>query len=302
MVITSNTLLPVMAFGGACTCGYLTWRYGRLARAVADTPTAKVRSAPQGYVELMGFAEVGPGGPLQAPLSGRECVWFRYRVEKPHSDGKWKLVEQGSSDAAFGLRDDTGECLLYPGGAQMMGVKSRRWLGERPPPERGFTDGLVGTLRAMSEWLEGLSSGGQRYRYTEQRIAAGDRLHALGWFRTLGGASELPDTRQELSHLLESWKRDSRRMSLFDRDGDGQVDVVEWEAAVRVAEHQLDQTQLHRPLTPELHAMTRPQAAGRPFLLSTHGEESLVRSCRLRTVAAAAGMLACGGYLVWALG
>lgn len=302
MVITTSTLMPVMAFGGACACGFMTWRYGRLARAVADTPTAKVRSAPQGYVELSGRAKIGPDGLLRGPLSGQPCVWFRYRVEKRHSDGKWKVADQGTSDAAFSLSDETGTCLLYPDGAQVMGVRSRRWFGERPPPERSFSSDLVGTLRAVSDWLEGFASAGQRYRYTEQRIQAGDRLHALGWFRTVGGASELPNTRRELSDLLEDWKRDPRRMALFDRNGDGQVDVVEWDAAVKVAEHQLEQDRLSQPLAPELHTMTRPQSAGRPFLVSTQGEASLVQSCRLRTVAAGAGMLVAGGYLVWALG
>jgi hypothetical protein len=295
-------LSPILAFGGFWVCLYLAWRYFRYARALTDTPTARIRSAPQGYVELSGLALNGPEGPVAAPLSGSPCVWYRFRVEKRAGDGKWKVVDRGASEAPFILRDDTGECVVYPKGADVMGSRSRRWTGDRPLRGAATTTGVLASVRAFSAWLDGIGLAGARYRYTEQRIGVGVQLHVLGLFRTIGGASELPDARRELADLLESWKRDERRMAVFDRNGDGRVDETEWSAAVTVATRQLDKATLNRPNSPELHTLVRPDTSDRPFLLAASSESRLVRGYQLRMAAATAGLLVSGGYLVWMVG
>ena len=42
-------------------------------RRIEDVPTARVRSAPQGYVELIGTAHTLDGEPIIAPLSKKNC-------------------------------------------------------------------------------------------------------------------------------------------------------------------------------------------------------------------------------------
>ena len=55
--------------------------YATLARKrlIEDTPTSRIRSAPQGFVELAGVAGVFEGEPIIAPLTQRPCCWYRYR-------------------------------------------------------------------------------------------------------------------------------------------------------------------------------------------------------------------------------
>ena len=55
----------------------------RRVRAVADTPTSRVASAPQGYVELCGIARQHPGQPLigAAHLDALRLVPLRDRGE-----------------------------------------------------------------------------------------------------------------------------------------------------------------------------------------------------------------------------
>jgi hypothetical protein len=79
----------------------------RRSRAVADTPTSRVASAPQGYVELFGRAKPHPGMSMTSPVSMRPCVWFRYRIEE-QSGNKWKEVGSGMSTDTFLLDDGTG--------------------------------------------------------------------------------------------------------------------------------------------------------------------------------------------------
>jgi hypothetical protein len=295
---SSADYLPLAAFCGFWICIYFAWRDFRYARALADTPTAKIRSAPQGYVELVGHAQPGPQGETVAPLSGVSCVWHRYVVEKRGSKGKWTTLHRGVSDQPFLLMDETGECLIYPDGAEVVRTHRKSWRGNDPMYQKQSTGGLVGSVQAVGKLLNGFSIGGQRYRYTEHRIMPGDPLHALGHFRTVGGASELPDRRGDLAELLEGWKHDDQRMALFDRDGNGKLDAAEWGAAVSAAERQLNRDILRRPDDPEIHTLSNNSTRGRPFLLSSASQSRLVRGYQIRAAAATAGLVVSGGYLV----
>ncbi len=70
---------------------YFAFRFLRRARIIRDTPTSKIRSAAQGYLELEGRGELMEGEPIVAPLTGQTCTWYRYKVEKRevrYSNGK----------------------------------------------------------------------------------------------------------------------------------------------------------------------------------------------------------------------
>jgi len=51
-------------------------------RTVADTPTSRIASAPQGYIELVGRGSQPPGDNLISPVNGLPCLWYRYRIER----------------------------------------------------------------------------------------------------------------------------------------------------------------------------------------------------------------------------
>ena len=51
------------------------------ARTIEDTPTAKIRSAQQGYVELTGQTKSMNGDATKAPLTGIGCCCTPYRVD-----------------------------------------------------------------------------------------------------------------------------------------------------------------------------------------------------------------------------
>ena len=102
------------------------------ARLIENVPTAKVRSAHQGYVELVGTAEALPGEPVIAPLSGSVCCWYDYRIER-RSGKHWNIVDKGTSEAVFAIRDDTGRCLIDPEAADSRsGTLRGGGVSERP--------------------------------------------------------------------------------------------------------------------------------------------------------------------------
>ena len=81
----------------------IKWR-----RAINDTPTSRIASAAQGYVELQGSGLPLGGLPLLSPRMALPCLWYRYTTEEKDSDGKWKVVGRGESEASFLVDDGSG--------------------------------------------------------------------------------------------------------------------------------------------------------------------------------------------------
>lgn len=263
---------------------YAIWRNLYRARLIEDTPTARIRSAPQGYVELEGEGLLLPGMPVVAPLTGLPCLWYRYRVERErrHTDHRgrthttWETVDSGVSEAIFALEDGTGRCVIDPDGAEVVPDAKDVWYGSsrRPVAGPGSSPGFF-------------TAG--RYRYTEERLLPG-HLYAIGWFQSVRNADG--DTRAELSALLRAWKRDPVRLhQRFDRDGDGQIDAREWEVARAEAEREVLEARARRAAEPATHLLGRPPDGRQPFILSATPQEDLSSRYRRRALLALGGMI-----------
>lgn len=219
-------------------------------RLIEDVPTARIRSAHQGYVELVGRAVMMEGVPVVAPLSQLQCCWFRYRVEE--RDGKnWRTVQSGTSDALFVLRDDTGECVIDPDGAEVDSVHSRSWFD------------------------------GQR-RMTESRLMDNDPLYAIGWFETVGGGERADSLQHATAEVLREWKQRPQTLAeRFDHDRNGTIDAEEWEDARRVARAQAERELRHTPAPVARNVMHKPPRGGH-FLLANRDQAVLVRRLKWR--------------------
>lgn len=274
-----------MAFSvGACVGGGW-WCIRRLseARFLLNTPTSKIRSAAQGYVELYGVLDELPDGQQQAPLTGTPCLWWRFKIEEYDDDGKrkrWRVVESGVSEALVRLKDVTGECLINPKGAEVRPSTRQVWSGSERHP-RGLSEG--GGL------LDMLLSSGSLYRYTEERLHAGQPLYAIGDFRTQGGA-EAFDLTLAQGAVVREWKGDFAGMlQRFDSNGDGQLDPAEWERMRESARVEAQRRNTARGEVPVHHQLRKPGEAY-PFILSSHGEDELARGFYWQ---AAGGALLC---------
>ena len=110
----------VFALPAIAAVAFVAWMLSlRRLLAIGGTPTSKIVSAAQGYVELVGRALPHPGDALRSRFALLPCVWYQYTVEQREQDGKWHRTESGLSDDSFLLDDG------------QIGEKDRRGGGDR---------------------------------------------------------------------------------------------------------------------------------------------------------------------------
>lgn len=284
--------LALLAAAGAALAAFVyAFVCLRRVRVIEDTPTAKIRSAAQGYGELSGTAQLMDGAPIVAPLTGKTCAWYRYKVEKL-GDKHSHVVDSGESDELFLLLGATGRCVIDPEGATVVTRHKEVWFDHRyPSRKRGGHGGLFGLL---------VGRVGSRYRYTEERLRAGEPLYALGMFKSVGGGAESFDSEAEVRELLRLWKGDRHKLlRRFDANGDGEIDLQEWEAVRRAAHRQVRREQSQRSVAPPTHVMSKPVHGARPYLLSALSEEELVRRFRRSAAGSLIAFLLLGSIGVW---
>jgi hypothetical protein len=205
---------------------------------VADVATSRIGSAAQGYVELTGRASGGASELLRSPFSATECVWYRYRVLERDGDNDWCEVERGASTTTFELSDGSGVCRVDPEHAELLGAHRRETIHDHQ-------------------------------KQVEEMLLRGSSIYVLGEFRTLGSTDMALSASADVSALLGDWKKDrAELLRRFDADGNGEIDLQEWEVARRQAIKTVEQQHHEMRQTSELSVVRAP-ADGRMFLIST---------------------------------
>lgn len=227
------------------TISFFTWASTfKRARAIADIATSRIASAAQGYVEVYGRASVAAENLIRSPLSGIACVWFRYWVyTKENSDREWREISSGVSDSTFEITDGTGSCVIDPDYAEVIAAEHR------------------------------VSYQGN-YKHVEELLYAGS-IYVLGEFSTIGGANSELNLKEDVSFLLSEWKKDPVTLKKrFDLNGDGEIDLQEWELARRAAIREVEMQ--HREIRKEtgVHIMRAPRG-NRLYLLSSLSPQKL---------------------------
>lgn len=214
-------------------------------RMIRDTPTSKVASAAQGYVELVGRGCPFGDTPLISKLRALPCLWYRYTVERRTSKNKWETIDSGESVDSFLLRDDSGDCVIDPERAEIV-------------------------TRHRDQWTDG------DHRYTEWKLIRDDSLYTIGEFRTRSLGAEF-DARVELNVLLAEWKRDKPALhARFDLDQNGVLDEKEWMLARQAAKREVEKQKREAQEQPDIHLIGLP-GDGKLFLISSLTPEKLSR-------------------------
>jgi hypothetical protein len=297
----------LLAFLVALALAVASFYYGflmfRRLRLIENIPTSTVRGAAQGFIELEGVTKMMGGEPIHAPLSGKLCVWYSYKVQRKEQNpldrrhnSHWRTIDEGVSDNLFHLQDKTGSCVIDPDEAEVIPTSSRTWYGNRDRPEGwgGSTD-LGG---AFSSFFAGVG----RYRYIEKLISEGDPLYAMGGFVTLGGNDGSYSISAEVRDLLAAWKHTPERiLKHFDFNRDGEIDQAEWQIVRKQATKKVEQSRRERDHQPEVHIMKKPVDGAHHYLLSVVPQSKLRLRYSFLAVGSLSTFLLLVAGLTWAL-
>jgi hypothetical protein len=264
---------------------FLFWRMAcwyQHARLIENIPTARIRSAPQGYIELIGQAGMMEGPVIFSPLSQTRCVWFSYKIEektreynaKGQSRSRWRVVKQQTSEEVFLLDDGSGECAIDPDDAKVITRNKRVWYKHDVVPPR---------------------------RYTEWTILEGEPLYAMGLFKSVASIED-QSIRHQVSHKLREWKQDPNQLlHRYDTDKDGQINQEEWQQARQDATVAVKRQIGQRAKMKQLSIMRSSPHKNQPYILSTIPETKLIARYQRYALAAMAGFLILGTMLIWAI-
>jgi hypothetical protein len=215
-------------------------------RAIRDTPTSRIASAAQGYVELAGVGQPFGDPPMLSKLSLLPCLWYRYKIEQRDEKNNWKTVDSGETSDCFLLCDDSGSCVIDPESAEIITGHRNQWQ----------QDGN---------------------RNTEWTLIRHDPLYVLGQYRTHGGSTLEFDSRAELNALLGTWKEDMPALHMrFDLDNDGKLDEDEWMLARQAAKREVAKMMRAAQAQPDINTISQPRD-GKLFLISNLTPEKLSR-------------------------
>ena len=282
------TLAALLTAAAGGLHGFL--RFSRLLRLIADTPTARIRSAPQGFVELEGMAGWLPGPEIHARLTGYPCVWYRYTIEEHRGRGRNRrrtVIERGQSDDLFELSDETGRCVIDPEGAIVIHPDRDTWTGSNLGSDFG--------PRVNRGWL----SGG-RYRYTEERLHAHQPLLVVGEFRTRHHEGQ--EREERMKDLLSRWKNDPEIIRRYDSSGDGRLSLDDWQRVRAAAREEVERLMAAEEQPDAFHLMRRgDHGTQRILLLSTLSEAKLLLRQRLRAYGSGLVFVVAASLAFWAL-
>jgi hypothetical protein len=268
------------------------WRRKRL---IENIPGSKIRSMAMGLVELQGNA-IPRVAPVKAPLSQRECVFYKYLIERYEQRGKnssWVRVAGDTSTSPFYLDDSTGQVLVDPAGADINFAK----------PDFYFTSGSFGGQGEIPSNLLGFLEqnnikyhslfGNYKMRFTEWDVCPNDFIFVLG--TAAKNETFASDYKMKLHEILEAVKKDPLQMKKFDSDGDGTVSIEEWQSAVDGIRQRMMEEELTKVDTVknETNLVVTKGEEETVFIISEKSEKELIKSLFWQAL----GETVCGGIM-----
>lgn len=203
-----------------------------------DTPTSKIASAPQGFVELQGFAWPR-GAETVTNLKGEPMVYYSLLIERQESRGSgksrrtlWVPVFSMSHKKSFYLLDGTGLAEIHSREADLelgrQDVRAWNKLSSEEKLECGIRARGISGFPPASGILGLFSSA---FRVTEVGVGVGSPVLVSGDFRSDTGEKILIQDAALSSFARKVINFSSRSLKdvrgRLDRNGDGKISESE---------------------------------------------------------------------------
>lgn len=206
-------------------------------RKIADTPRSKIASAPQGLVELEGFA--WPQAETFQTLDGEEAIYYVIELQREETRGsgknkrrEWITVFHHQHIFPFYLLDPTGLAQILPHNSDVnVTNKSTRHFGHLSQKAIDRIAQIVGPgIDNFPPGKSFLNLFARKYRVVEQKIVVGSPIYANGDFKThTTNQLMIDDSLATFANKVINFEARALKNvnRLLDRDGDGVVSTSE---------------------------------------------------------------------------
>jgi len=265
----------VVVFLGLGIWGFF-WGFMRLRRKrmIENIPTSTVRGLALGLVELVGKAKRAKL--FRSPLTGAECVMYRYLVERYERRGRsstWVTVAKGDTlYCPFWLDDGTGKILVFPQSAELILPVDYQfttgWGKTLPSNLSGFMDKHAIRCRGLF--------GNRTLRFREWYISPDDTVYVLGVAKK--SLDYQADHKEKLMQRIRQLKDNAEKMKQIDLNKDGQISQEEWDSAVANLEQEIlrEEMQSYEGEDPADVILTKGDIE-KIFIISDYSQKELVK-------------------------
>jgi len=271
----------------------------RRKRIVENIPTSTVRGLALGLVELIGNARAisKSGKPFIGPVSGIECVYYQFQVERLVIAGKrshWETIVEGNSeDRPFWFYDQTGTIPVFPKGAEFelsMGFEHVRSASKPLAPYHQAFLGRYHLTRYQNSTL----------LFREWHIRQEAVVYVLGTAKK--SHDFMGNYKNELMRRIEALTKDKDRMAEVDVNKDGQISEQEWDRAVERIEKELLEESLASSQSQEGHDIIIAQGdEEKVFMISNSNQKELLGQLAFEVQAGIFGGLGLAVYTFWSI-
>jgi hypothetical protein len=241
-----DIILVLLFFGSGIWFFFDGFRSLQRKRLIENIPTSTVRGLALGLVELTGKSKETKL--LKAPITGTECVFYGYTVERRESNSRsWVLIANGvSSYCPFWLDDGTGKIIVYPRGAALL-----------MPINYKFETDLSKTM--PDNLVDFMENNGLKYkgelenyslRFSELYVKPNDNLYVLGTAKKTSGV--LGDNKAKLMLHLEKLKGIPQKMLEVDLKKYGTISEDELDNAEAKVEQEFFEEEFSASLQDDL--------------------------------------------------
>jgi hypothetical protein len=166
--------IVLFLIGLGVTAGALRWyanperQLKKQLRAAAATDIARVAEGET--TRMIGWARVYKDK-LEAPLTGRACVYYILTVDREGGEDGWKQILREETGVPFVLDDGTGHALVDPGRCELaleFDRQERTGTWQTPDERQAAILDRIGV------------DAGHTYRYREAAIETDEKVAVLG--------------------------------------------------------------------------------------------------------------------------
>ncbi len=198
---------------------YLELKNFRKARKIQDLARIDIASAPQGLVELEGYAWPRINS-LQA-VCGREVVYYNYKVEQLVKHGKsssWVTKFEFDYEKPFFVIDSSGVCVVQP-------IKNCVDIVETHRKLSGYAEDITALRGCLAKvgFFAALFKGS--YRLAEKKILVGSPIYICGELVAYNGPAQKisGDYKKFLQNIKTIKINPVFKMQKFDFNRDGKI-------------------------------------------------------------------------------